>query len=122
MHVTANTSFPHHRLDAYHLSLEVAKEARRLADMVPIGHRKVADHLQRSGAAPVMLIAEGANRHSGGTKRQRFSEAGGEVGEAAAAAELLVVIGQIPEAQSRQFFVMADRLAAMLTRLVQRWS
>ena len=60
MHDTTRFTFPHERLDAYHVALELAKMACRMASRIPRGHRKLADQLQRSGTAPVCLIAEGA--------------------------------------------------------------
>ena len=79
-------SFPHERLDAYRVALELAGAARRLAAQIPRGHRSLADHLLRAATNTVLLLAEGANRRGAGEKRQRFVESRGECGEAAAAA------------------------------------
>lgn len=116
------TNFAHHRLDVFRVSLELAVASRRLADAVPHGYRTVADQLLRAGCAVPLLVSEGANRLTPGQKRQRFSEARGECGECAAAAELGSVLGLVPADDARAVLVLADRVAAMLTRLVQRFS
>ena len=81
--------FAHHRLEAYHAALDLADAGHRLARRIPHGYRWLADHLIRAACAVPVLTAEGANRASPGNKRQRFSEALGECGEAAAVAELV---------------------------------
>ena len=116
------TRFPHSRLDAYRISLELASAARRMSDAIPHGYRTLADQLLRAGIAVPLLISEGANRVTPGQKRQRFSEARGECGECAAAAEVAAVLGLVSPAEAQTVMVLADRVAAMLTRLVQRLS
>ncbi len=113
--------FPHDRLDAYVVSLELAQQAKALADRVPRGHRTLADQLMRAAGSVVLLIAEGANRYSAGQKRQRFSEARGECGEMAAAAELLATLGLVPAVEAGELRVTAGRVAAMLTGLLRRF-
>lgn len=114
--------FPHHRLDAYQFSLELAVQAKDLSDKVPRGYRTVADQLLRAGTSTVLLIAEGADRYTAGHKRQRFMEARGECGEVAAAAELLVRLGLVPVQDALRLQAVAGRVAAMLTGLIKRHS
>ena len=38
--------FPHHRLDAYRVALEVTGKLYRLAERLPRGHRSIADQLK----------------------------------------------------------------------------
>ena len=73
--------FAHHRLDAYHAALDLADAGHRLARQIPHGYRWLGDHLIRAVCATPVLTAEGANRTSPGTKRQRFAEALGYVGD-----------------------------------------
>ena len=112
--------FPHDRLDAYRVALEMARGAKELAQHIPRGHRSVADHLLRSSTNAVLLLAEGANRRGPAEKRQRFVESRGEAGEVAAACDLVSVLevgsGSLAAAVKRD----AARVAAMLTRLIQR--
>jgi four helix bundle protein len=79
--------FPHKQLDVYNVALHMAIKTKRLAAHVPRGYRSFADQLLRAAGATVLLIAEGANRFSAGSKRRRYSEARGECGEVAAAFE-----------------------------------
>ena len=113
---------PHHRLEAYRISLDMAEQAKRIADRIPRGYRTLADQLLRAGTGTVLLIAEGANRFTPGHKRQRFMEARGECGEVAAAAELLGRLGLAPEADALRLQRTATRVAAMLTGLIKRVS
>jgi four helix bundle protein len=115
-------SFPHHRLHVYRLALELAKEARCVADRVPRGYRGLADQLIRSGPAVALLVAEGANRYSSAQKRQRFVEARGECGEAAATVEVLRVMGIVSDADQVRFEGVAAQIGRMLTALIKRHS
>jgi four helix bundle protein len=115
-------TFPHQRLEAYRVALQLATTARQLSMAIPRGHRSVADHLLRAAANTVLLLAEGADRRSAGEKRQRFVESRAECGEVAAAAELAFVLGFATQAQAAEVQLLANRVAAMLTRLIQRFS
>jgi hypothetical protein len=80
--------FPHEKLEAYQVALEMAALAKKVAEQIPRGHRNVADHLLRAASNTVLLLAEGANRRGPGEKRQRFAESRGECGEVGAAGDL----------------------------------
>ena len=114
--------FAHHRLEVYHLALGMAALAKAVADKIPRGYRGYADHLKRSSGNTALLIGEGANRYSSGMKRQRYEEALGEAGEVAVVAEVVVTLGLVPEADTTELMGHADRVCAMLTRLVKRHS
>ena len=113
-------SFPHEKLEAYQVAVEMARLARKLAEQIPRGHRNVADHLLRAAANTVLLLAEGANRRGAGEKRQRFAESRGECGEVGAAGDLLLAfeIGAPTDAEALKR--LASRVSAMLTRLIAR--
>ena len=121
-HESRATSYPfsHQRLDVYRVALEMARRSRELADRVPRGYRTFADQLLRSAGQTVLLIGEGANRYTAGQKRQRYTEARGESGEVAAAVELLATLRLIAQAEANEVMHLAGRVAAMLTRLIQR--
>ena len=112
--------FPHTQLDVFRVALELARRSKICADRVPRGYRSFADQLLRAAGSTVLLIGEGANRYSAGAKRQRYSEARGECGEVAAAAELLGALGLVPASEAEKLVGLAGRVGAMLTRLVQR--
>jgi hypothetical protein len=57
---------------------------------------------------------------SPGTKRQRFSEALGECGEAAAVAELVERLALVRGEEPATVLAHADRAAALLTGLVRK--
>lgn len=113
--------FPHHKLDAYTVSLELAVAVRALIARMPRGHAGLADQLSRASVSTVTNIAEGANRLGAGEKRQKFSIARGEVGECAACIELASALGLVPVPDADAATVLAGRVAAMLTRLIQRF-
>lgn len=113
-------SFPHEKLDAYRVALELARRSTQVAESIPRGHRSVADHLQRAASNTVLLIAEGANRRGAGLKRQRFVEGRGECAEVAAAADLLTVLNIGSTSDSTELKHLAGRVSAMLTRLIAR--
>ena len=69
-----------------------------------------------------MLTAEGANRTSPGTKRQRFSEALGECGEAAAVAELVERLSLVGGDGAALVLARADHTAALLKGLVNKFA
>lgn len=112
--------FPHEKLDAYQVALEMAGLAKKVAEQIPRGHRNVADHMLRAASNTVLLLAEGANRRGPGEKRQRFAESRGECGEVGAAGDLLLAyeIGSPVDAETLKR--LASRVSAMLTRLIAR--
>ena len=114
--------FPHQRLDVYRVALQLAQQSKGLADRIPRGYRSFADQLIRAAGSTVLLIGEGANRFSKGQKRQRYAEARGECGEVAAALDLLVALELVPRSDAQQALVLAGRVGAMLTRLLQRFA
>ncbi len=116
----ASGSFPHEKLDAYHVAVAMAALANRLAEQIPRGHRNIADHMLRAASNAVLLLAEGANRRGAGQKRQRFVESRGECGEVAAAADLLLAYGIGSRPDAEQLRRLTARVSAMLTRLITR--
>ena len=103
------------------MSLQLAVAVRALVDRMPRGNASLADQLSRSSVSTVTNIAEGANRLGTGEKRQKFSIARGEVGECAACIELASALGLVPSADAQAAQVLAGRVGAMLTRLIQRF-
>jgi four helix bundle protein len=122
-HESPTTTYPfsHQRLDVYRVALEMARRSRELADRVPRGYRTFADQLLRSAGQTVLLVGEGANRYSAGQKRQRYTEARGECGEVASCVELLATLRLAPQTEVDEIMHLAGRVAAMLTRLIQRY-
>ena len=113
--------FAHQKMDVHRVALEMARRSRELADRVPRGYRSFADQLLRAAGNTVLLIGEGANRYTAGQKRQRYTEARGEAGEVASAVELLATLRLAPQTEADGIMHLAGRVAAMLTRLIQRY-
>ena len=113
--------FPHNKLDVHRVAVELAIASWRMAERMPRGSGPIADQLRRAALSTVTNIAEGANRLGTGEKRQKFSIARGEVGEAAAALEVAVALGLVPVADAEAARVLAARVAAMLTQLIRRF-
>jgi four helix bundle protein len=113
------TSFPHHRLDAYRVAVELLLAARIAADGVPRGYRKFSDQLLRAAGAVVGATCEGANRHTAALKRDAFGRGRAEAGEAAGWAEALALAGLCEPEKACEIIQLADRCGAMLTRLME---
>jgi four helix bundle protein len=114
----AGGGFPHEKLDVYRVALEMVALATAVAARIPRGHRNVADHLQRAASNTVLLLAEGANRRGAALKRQRFGESRGEAGEVAAASDVLLALGLDVGSAAAELKALANRVSAMLTRLI----
>jgi hypothetical protein len=69
----APSAFPHEKLDAYRIALQMVVLAKRLATQIPRGNRSIADHLLRAASNVVLLLADGARSVSAS------STAGGSV-------------------------------------------
>ena len=89
----------------------MAAQAKAIADEIPRGHRSLADQLLRATSSVVLNIGEGANRATCGAKRQRYSEARGEVGEVAANLTLLDVLDLAPSERCQAVIHLAGRVA-----------
>ena len=118
--IEAGRYFPHEKLDAYQVALQMAVQARRVSSAIPRGHRSVADHLLRAAGNTVLLLGEGANRRTPKEKRQRFGDARGECGEVAAAADIVMAFEFGDPGQAATLKQLAARVAAMLTGLMNR--
>ena len=114
-------SFPHHRLDAYVVSLEALRRAASLVKRIPRGHGHAADQLRRASLRMVLGIAEGASRRSKGDKRYRYEIARGECGECAAVVEALAVLELVPTTEAHELMQLLARVSAMLQRLIRRY-
>lgn len=114
------TRFAHERLDAYHVALRLVTEVEALARSFPQGHSDLKDQLRRAAGSVVRNIAEGANRWHSRDKSSRFVIAHGECGECHASLAIAFAIGLLPDTQFRLLATLADRVAAMLSGLIQR--
>jgi four helix bundle protein len=118
--MTTRHGFAHHKLDAYHRSAELLGRVHTAQKRIPRGYRSLADQLLRAATSVVLNLGEGANRYGVGEKRAAFSRARGECGEVAVAIEVATALGFIASADAEEMLELAGRVAAMLTRLIQR--
>ena len=81
---------------------------------------KLRDEALRSAKSVCLNCAEGAGRVTRADKARAFTVARGECVEAAAAIEVAALLGDASEADAQRVAVLADRVVAMLTRLILR--
>jgi four helix bundle protein len=106
---------PHHRLRVYGMALEMlvcVRDAR-------IRDAKLRDEALRAAKGACLNIAEGAARVTRADKARAFTIARGEIVEACAALEIAVLLDTAREEDARRVALLADRVVAMLTRLIR---
>ena len=106
---------PHHKLIAY----AVAKELLVAVLGARVRDAKLRDEATRSAKSACLNCAEGAGRVTRADKARAFTIARAEAGEAAAAVEIAAMSGDATEADAERVAIIADRLVAMLTRLIR---
>src|SRR5690606_16157253 len=111
----AGPVLPHHKLLAY----GVARELLLAVLGASIRDAKLRDEAIRSAKSACLNCAEGAGRVTRADKARAFAIARAEAVEAAAAVEIAALCGDAPAAAAREVARVADRLVAMLTRLVR---
>jgi len=110
-----NTSFPHHSLIAYKLSLEYV----RLVAAVRIAGAKQREQARSAAASCARNCAEGAGRHSAADKARVFAIARGECVESMASVEIAEALGECSTAELARVHALGGRLSAVLSRLVK---
>jgi four helix bundle protein len=117
---TSTTSrFPHQRLVAYRVAMDLFLDVERLAAGLPRGHAELKDQVRRAAGAAVRNIAEGANRVHPRDKAARFIVALGEVGECEAALEMAQLLELAPWSKVDRMRRTANRVAALVHGLVR---
>ena len=81
---------------------------------MPRGNANLADQLSRASVSTVTNIAEGANRLGTGENARSSPSL-------PACIELAAALGLVPRPEAEAALVLAGRIAAMLTRLIQRF-
>jgi four helix bundle protein len=110
--------FGHERLDAYVVARQALIAGEAIASSLPRGYSTLADQLRRALLSAVLGVAEAAAR-SGADRMARFRCARGEASEAAAALEVVMLLGLAPAARVEPVRALLGRLYAMLTRLAK---
>ncbi len=106
---------PHHKLHAYGVARDLLLSVLRCNVRDP----KLRDEALRSAKSACLNCAEGAGRVTRADKARAFAIARAAAVEAAAAVEIAALCGDAPAGAAREVARHADRLVAMLTRLVR---
>ena len=106
---------PHHRLHVFGIAREMLVVVRD----AHIRDAKLRDEALRAAKGACLNIAEGAGRVTRADKGRAFTIARGECVEAAAAIEIAALLGDASEDNAERVAVLADRVVAMLTRLIR---
>jgi four helix bundle protein len=104
--------FNHENLDAYRLSVQVARWAAKVP--VPTQRRHLRDQLVRAADSVVLNIAEGSGQEPGAARRNHYRIARGSAAEVCAVLDLLEPRG-VEERQDQ-----LRRVAAMLSVMLRR--
>jgi four helix bundle protein len=115
-----DSGFAHQRLDAFHLSMELALGVEHLVAGLPRGYADLKDQVRRAAGATMRNLTEGANRWAAKDKAARFAIARGECGECDAALQMIAALGLTPADEVAALRQLADRVGAMLTALIRR--
>ena len=106
---------PHHKLHAFGVAKDLLVSVREAG----IRDTHLRDQAMRAAQSACLKCAEGAGRVTRADKARAFTLARGEAVEAAAAVEIAVVCGTAKQADADRVALVADRLVAMLTRLIR---
>ncbi len=106
-------SLPHHRLQAWHLALELVSLVQR----VRIGDAEDRKQARAAAGACARNTAEGAGRTSRADKARVYGIARGECGECVASIEIAGAKGACAAADVAAVVALGSRLSAMLYRL-----
>ena len=107
------------RLDAYAVSLDLARAVRPLFGPIGRFERDLSSQLKRAVASTALNIAE-AQRRTGNDRAHLLTVALGSADESRAVLEVAAALGAVDEADTVTAIALADRICAMLYRLVQR--
>jgi four helix bundle protein len=111
----ANTSFPHHRLEAYGLALELVKLVARTR----IADAQLRAQARKSAASCALNTAEGAARQTLPDKSRAYAIALCEACEACAAVEIAAALGACSAADLYAVLAFGTRVKNILSRLVR---
>jgi len=106
--------FPHHRLIAYQLALELVKLVARTR----ISDAQLRQQARKSAASAALNTAEGAARQKLADKARAYAIALAECCEACAAVEIAGALGACAAADVQAVLALGVRLKNVLSRLV----
>jgi four helix bundle protein len=111
----AATTFPHHKLIAYQLALELAK----VVSSIRIGNAQLRQQARKSAASAALNTAEGAARQSLADKSRSYAIALAECCECCAAIEIAGALGACSPSDVHAVLALGARVKNVLSRLVR---
>jgi four helix bundle protein len=111
----APNTFPHHKLIAYQLALELVK----LVSATRIREANLRKQARRSAASAALNSAEGAARQTVADKSRAYAIALAECCECCAAIEIAAALGACSRAEEEAVLTLGLRLKNVLSRLVR---
>jgi rfaE bifunctional protein nucleotidyltransferase chain/domain len=116
------SAFGHERLDCYRLGQDFLAWLKRLEGEVssPMGDLK--SQLERASLSMVLNTAEGNGKRERPLRARFFDDARGSAAECAACLDVLVATQGIAPSRVEEGKLMLNRIAAMLTGLVERYA
>ncbi len=109
-----------HHFIALDVALEFATRIRPVLDVLRRRDRSLEDQLRRATASIVLNISEGDGKSSLRDQARFFEIARGSCREARAALKLAAIWGYIDDRQVAELDALADRVCALLSRLIAR--
>jgi four helix bundle protein len=101
----------------YDLALELIRACRPLIERVARRDRSLAEQLRRAVQSAALNLREG-NRRVGGDRLHSFRIAAGSADEVVGALEVAEAFGYLARTEVAPALALADRVLAMLYRLV----
>ena len=108
-------SFPHHKLIAYQLALELVK----LVSGTRIADAQLRQQARKSAASAALNAAEGAARQTVADKARAYAIARAECCEACAAVEIASALGACSQASVDSVLVLGARVRNVLSGLIR---
>ena len=109
-----------HQFIAYDVALEFAHQLAPTLVALRRKDRSLEDQLRRAAASTVLNIAEGDGKSSLRDQARFFEIARGSCREAHAALRLASVWGYLDDAEVAELDALADRVCALLSKLIAR--
>ncbi|MBI3072716.1 MAG: four helix bundle protein [Deltaproteobacteria bacterium] len=109
-----------HRFIAYDVAFQFASRVRPVLDSLRRKDRSLEDQLRRATASIVLNISEGDGKSSLRDQARFFEIARGSCREARAALKLAAIWGYVDEPTVAELDAIADRVCALLSKLIAR--
>jgi four helix bundle protein len=117
--VTNAFQFDHERLDVYKAALSFSVSVHKLSDELPKNRKHLADQLRRASASTVLNIAEGAGEWESKEKARFYRMARRSATECAAAIDILLELGAVERAVTRETLGVLQRIVCMLVKMIR---